>query len=313
MRERFSKIMFGEKFIPPSKEGIWYIGTGGGALWGGNAVDPDGILYQNVNEIPTDLQMIDILDQMKESASRGNSLYLQHCSSCHGPERAGNGLDIPNLQGISKKLDRSDVSDLLTSGRGRMPTFQHLRGSEKRAIIDFIFNEESNNTLDNEIHGNADVATNQPDKEFPYVPPYIQTGYNKVRDAQGYPGIKPPWGTLNAVDLNTGELLWRVPLGEIDELSERGIPVTGTHTFGGPIVTHGDLIFIAATEDLKIRAYDKNSGNTLWEHKLPKRGSATPITYAVDGKQYVVIAAGGYNRTGTPSVAESQYIAFSLP
>jgi quinoprotein glucose dehydrogenase len=194
-----------------------------------------------------------------------------------------------------------------------MPTFQQLRGSERRAIIDFLFNEETGSTLDDEIHGDADVVAVDQGKEFPYVPPYIQTGFNKVRDAQGYPGIKPPWGTLNAIDLNTGEYLWRVPLGEFKELSARGIPITGTHAFGGPIVTQGDLIFIAATEDLMIRAFDKNSGKTLWEHQLPKRGSATPITYAIDGKQYVVIAAGGYSLRGTPSNAESQYIAFSLP
>jgi quinoprotein glucose dehydrogenase len=134
-----------------------------------------------------------------------------------------------------------------------------------------------------------------------------------VRDAAGYPGIKPPWGTLNAVDLNTGEHLWHVPLGEFEELTERGIPITGTHNFGGPIVTDGGLIFIAGTEDFKIRAFDRQSGETLWDYKLPKRGTATPITYAHGGKQYIVIAAGGYNIMRGTATGSNQYIAFALP
>ena len=193
-----------------------------------------------------------------------------------------------------------------------MPSFRHLRNSERRAIIRYIFDELERPTREAEIHGEGPVPADA-DQKFPYVPTYINTGYNKVRDSNGYPGIKPPWGTLNAVDLNTGQHLWQVPLGEFEELTEKGIPITGTHNFGGPVVTAGDLIFIAGTEDRKIRAFSRQSGQTLWDYRLSRRGTATPITYAVDGTQYVVIAAGGYGIRQGPITGENQYIAFALP
>jgi quinoprotein glucose dehydrogenase len=136
------------------------------------------------------------------------------------------------------------------------------------------------------------------------------TGYNRFLDAKGYPGIKPPWGTLNAVDLNTGKLLWKVTLGEFDELTKKGIPPTGTENYGGPLVTKGGLVFIAATKDEKIRAFDKDTGKILWEAKLPAAGYATPSTYSIDGKQFVVIACGG-GKIGSKS--GDTYVAFSLP
>jgi quinoprotein glucose dehydrogenase len=140
--------------------------------------------------------------------------------------------------------------------------------------------------------------------------PFTMTGYNRFNDKNGYPGIKPPWGTLNAVDLNTGKLLWKVPLGEYAELTRKGIPVTGTEGYGGPVVTKGGIIFIAASKDAKIRAFDKDSGKVLWEATLPAPGFATPAVYEVNGKQYIVIACGG-GKIGTKS--GDQYQAFSLP
>ncbi len=136
------------------------------------------------------------------------------------------------------------------------------------------------------------------------------TGYNRFLDDQGYPGITPPWGTLNAVNLNTGKLLWKVPLGEYPELTARGIPVTGTENYGGPVVTKGGLVFIAATKDSKIRAFDKDSGKVLWEAELPAPGYATPAVYEVNGKQYLVIACGG-GKIG--SISGDEYVAFALP
>ncbi|NND07742.1 MAG: PQQ-binding-like beta-propeller repeat protein [Saprospiraceae bacterium] len=312
IRDRFSKIRHGEKFIPPSSKGIWYIGTGGGAQWGGNSVDPQGILYQNVNEIPTDLLMVDFAERTKVRNNRASSLFIQHCTACHGEDRKGDGLEIPSLVDIKHRLVKDDIKQLLVDGRGRMPSFRHLRNSERRAIIRYIFDELQVPASEDEIHGDGPVAADA-DQNFPYVPTYINTGYNKVRDSKGYPGIKPPWGTLNAVDLNTGQHLWQVPLGEFEELTEKGIPITGTHNFGGPVVTAGDLVFIAGTEDWKIRAFSRQSGQTLWDYRLPRRGTATPITYAVDGKQYVVIAAGGYGIRQGPITGENQYIAFALP
>ncbi|MBC7759695.1 MAG: PQQ-binding-like beta-propeller repeat protein, partial [Phormidesmis sp. FL-bin-119] len=144
--------------------------------------------------------------------------------------------------------------------------------------------------------------------QFGFKPAFVNRVWKKLVDQDGYPGIKPPWGTLNAIDLNTGEFLWRVPLGEYPELTKKGIPITGTESYGGPVVTAGGLVFIAATKDERIRAFDKKTGKTLWQYQLPAGGFATPITYQVNGKQYVVIAAGGA-RGQKPG---GNYIAFSL-
>ena len=129
-------------------------------------------------------------------------------------------------------------------------------------------------------------------------------------DEQGYPAITPPWGTLTAIDLNTGRHVWQIPLGEISALRERGIPITGTENYGGPIVTAGGLLFIAATKDNRFRAFDKRTGKLLWEYELPASGFATPATYELNGKQYVVIACGG-GKLGTNK--GDSYVAFALP
>jgi quinoprotein glucose dehydrogenase len=142
------------------------------------------------------------------------------------------------------------------------------------------------------------------------MPPYISYGINQFRDHENYPALKTPWGTLNAIDMNTGEYLWQVPLGEYPELASKGYGNTGTENHGGPIVTAGGLLFIAATYDQKLRAFDTKNGKLVWEYQLPAGGFATPMTYMVDGKQFIVIAAGGV-RYKLP--AGGKYIAFSLP
>lgn len=141
-------------------------------------------------------------------------------------------------------------------------------------------------------------------------PRYAFAGFRKFVDREGYPAIKPPWGTLNAVDLNTGEIKWKVPLGEYAELTARGIPPTGTENYGGPVVTAGGLVFIGATADQMIRAFDKDTGRVLWQAKLPFGGIATPSTYTVDGRQYVAISAGG-SRWGGP--LGGMVVVFALP
>jgi quinoprotein glucose dehydrogenase len=142
--------------------------------------------------------------------------------------------------------------------------------------------------------------------------PYTFTGYRRFQDPDGYPAVKPPWGTLNAIDLNTGAYLWRIPLGAYPELAARGLKATGTENYGGPIVTAGGLVFIGATiYDRKLRAFDSRSGKLLWEGSLPYAGVATPATYAVDGRQYVVIAASGARDPKGPQ--GSAYLAFALP
>lgn len=141
--------------------------------------------------------------------------------------------------------------------------------------------------------------------------PYNHTGYIRFLDPEGYPAIKPPWGQMSAVDLNKGEIVWQVPLGEVKELTARGIPPTGTQNVGGSLVTAGGLVFIGATQDEKFRAFDKANGKLLWEAQLPAGGYASPCTYEVNGKQYVVIAAGGGGQPRTKS--GDAIVAFALP
>ena len=252
--------------------------------------------------------MVNVAEKMKESTSYGNMAYLANCAACHGEDRKGDGEMFPSLVGAGKRLSTEYMYNILKNGRGRMPAFPNISQKDLDAIIKYISGQKESPTIIDE-HSYSGIVS-ETGKDFPYVPKYNRGGGGKVVDAEGYPGIRPPWGTLNAIDLNTGEYLWRVPLGEFKELTERGIPITGTPNAGGPIVTAGGLVFIAGTQDEKIRAFDRKSGKVVWEYQLPAGGFATPITYMVDGKQYVVIAAGGV-RYGLKS--GGNYIAFALP
>ena len=140
--------------------------------------------------------------------------------------------------------------------------------------------------------------------------PYRLREYERWKDPSGYPAVKPPWGTLSAIDLNTGEYVWKIPLGDAPELHKPGSAPTGAEQYGGPIVTAGGLVFIAATKDEKFRAFDKRTGALLWEVSLPAAGYATPASYMIDGRQFVVVAAGG-GKLGTK--VSDTYVAFALP
>jgi quinoprotein glucose dehydrogenase len=142
--------------------------------------------------------------------------------------------------------------------------------------------------------------------------PYVLGGYNRFQDADGYPAVQPPWGTLNAIDLNTGNYLWTVPLGEHPELVAQGMTNTGSENYGGPVLTDGGLLFIGATMfDRKFRAFDSRTGKLLWQTLLPYAGVATPITYSIAGRQYVLIATSGSRDPKGPQGAA--YVAFALP
>jgi quinoprotein glucose dehydrogenase len=314
MMDRFNKVKYHKMFTPPSKEGAWiFPGFDGGGEWGGAAVDPEsGILYINSSELPWSLTMIDAVKGADNSLRGiGQTVYGRYCVSCHGPDRKGNGQSIPSLLGLEKKYDPIQAWKIISGGRNMMPAFKQISESEKNAILAFLLNLEDKEPGGRK-NGNAKKATAAGLAKHSILDEvkYEMTGYNRFTDKDGYPGIKPPWGTLNAVNLNSGKLLWKVPLGEYEELKKRGIPPTGTEGYGGPVVTRGGIVFIAASRDAKIRGFDSASGKMLWEALLPVPGYATPAVYLSHGKEYLVIACGG-GKIGSRS--GDQYVAFALP
>jgi quinoprotein glucose dehydrogenase len=235
-----------------------------------------------------------------------------NCAACHGRDRKGSGTQFPNLIDIGKKRTFDEVQMIVRAGSGRMPSFQQISKEDRTAIVNFLLNKESAaiQARATSEHNSPNSLTVEAQKEetFGFKPAYVIKVWRKLTDQNGYPGVKPPWGTLNAIDLNTGDYLWRVPLGEYPELTKKGIPITGTDSYGGPLATAGGLVFIAGTRDEKIRAFDKKTGKVVWEYQLPAGGFATPITYEVAGQQYIVIAAGG----ARGQKAGGNYIAFRL-
>lgn len=293
-------------FTPLSEKGtIVYPGLDGGAEWGGAAADPDGILYVNSNEMAWRIMLRQpAAKNQKISENSGQSLYATNCAVCHGKDRRGNPASgYPSLLDVGGNRSRDFVKNIISTGKGMMPAFPKFNEQQKRAIAGFLFGDEK------EEPGIA--------KEPPSVKPkkdsavdYDISGYTKFLDINGYPAMTPPWGTLNAIDLNTGEYLWTVTYGEYPELQAKGIPQTGSESYGGPVITASGLLFISGTRDGFFRAYDKKDGRLLWKTKLPAANFATPSTYEVNGKQYVVLACGG---TKLGAKGGDSYVAYALP
>jgi quinoprotein glucose dehydrogenase len=302
IKEKIKGAKAGNIFTPQGTDGlVQFPGTRGGAEWGGASFDPEtGILYVNANEIPLLVKM-KLIDLNAEAAELGQRVYtLNNCTMCHGANRAGTNV-YPSLKDLSKRSTEEQVATLLRAGKGQMPAFPNISDKDADALIAFLFDKKSSKPADLELESNVSGETSYR---------YVHDGWNVLFDQAGYPGVKPPWGTLNAIDLNKGEILWKVPLGEYPELIAKGLPPTGTQNLGGSAVTAGGLVFIGATKDENFRAFDKVSGKILWTYKLPFGGFATPSVYEIAGKQYVVIAAGGGGRVGSPS--GDAYVAFTL-
>lgn len=313
--ERYARLRPHVPFLPPSVEGtIIFPGYDGGGEWGGVAVDPDGILYVNANEMPWILNMVPAGD----ASSPGEQVYLQNCVGCHGLDRAGNpAAGIASLVDLEARATRGETLEVIEKGRGMMPPWGFLKTEQREAVTDWLLGQDGSDSQDEEAPpGHADLApawttyvSDRGKLERP-APLYTHTGYNKFKDPDGYPAVEPPWGTLHAIDLNTGDFLWTVTLGEFEELTAAGHAPTGTENYGGPVITAGGVLFIGASLDEYFRVFDRATGEELWRHKLPAAGYATPATYSVDGRQYVVIAAGG-GKLGTKS--GDAYVAFALP
>jgi quinoprotein glucose dehydrogenase len=286
-------------FVPPS-EGLpmVYAGTRGGAEWTGACVDvPSGRIYLNSNHLIGRVTVFRNDERERDPAlapSNGERLFQQMCAGCHGARRQGIGM-VPSLVGLRHRMTDEEVTALLRTGRGQMPPAPQITGGQRRELLDFL------------------MRRNQPPpaRDAAEGPEYFADGWNFINDQDGYPGCNPPWGLLNCIDVNTGRIVWRVPLGSYEKLAKEGQPETGTENFGGPTVTAGGLVFCSGTKDSMIRAFDKDTGSVLWSAKLPWAGCAPPSVYQVKGREYVVIAATGGGKIDTPT--GDAYVAFALP
>ena len=294
--EQFRTFRNDGQFVPFSlgKDTVVFPGFDGGAEWGGPAVDREtGIIYINSNDVAWTGAL-----RENTGANSPRSIYLSQCGVCHGENLTGSPPAIPSLVGEAERLSPAEIAATIKNGKGRMPGFPNLTDDQMFALVGYLMSGENK-----ELRGG---------ESLPAAMKYHLTGYRKFLDPDGYPAVAPPWGTLNAIDLNTGEYVWKIPLGEYPELAAKGMKNTGTENYGGPLVTAGGLLFIGATNfDRKFRAFDKSTGELLWETTLPFAGNATPATYLVNGRQFVVIAAGGGK--DPRSASGGVYVAFSLP
>jgi len=231
------------------------------------------------------------------TTASGKDLYTEHCAGCHRADLSGQPPTFPSLLHLTDRLTTPEIRAAIQDGGGRMPGFARLGFEALSAIQRYILTGDDTPTA-----VAAHTASQIDQRYHPEIERFL--------DPDGYPAVKPPWGTLSAIDLNSGRYVWKIPLGEYRQLAAQGLKGTGCENYGGPVVTAGGLVFIGATNyDAKFRAFDKASGALLWETTLPAAGNATPATYEVDGRQYVVIATSN-GKSRVPGAIS--YVAFAL-
>ena len=306
VEEKMVTLRYGHSFVLPGKTpSLIYPGFDGGGEWGGSAVDPFlSILWVNSNEMPWIMEMKAVKKKeiRKETKfAAGKRLFEEQCAVCHGENKKGLGNN-PSVENISSRFDEKTLTTLLNNGRRMMPSFKRLLASEKQAIAIYLLDLPDKNGIYSDSGKRKETAYDRVS--------YKMAGYNKFLTPEGRPAISPPWGSLNAINLKTGKLLWKTPLGEYPELKKLGVPPTGTENYGGPVVTAGGLVFIAGTPDKMFRAFNKMNGKLLWEYELPYAAFATPAMYKLGDKQFITIACGGGKLKTTSG---DVYMTFAIP
>lgn len=294
-------------FTPPSVRGsVNFPSTIGGSEWGGAAYDPiSGVLYLKSNESPEISQLLKIdnskIPDYEAETVDGREVYIQYCASCHKEDRTGIEPQFPSLVDLKKRMSEDQALQRIREGAGKMPPFAQILNGRERAVVNYLYDkwrdpsrpsgEDLKEWRENRAANKIGISDSTK-KDTSVI--YLNTlAYMPWRDQEGRPVIKPPYATLNAIDLNTGDYLWTVPAGNIPELQKPGAPVTGSTGSPGPIVTRGGLVFLSGGRSRKLMAYDKKTGKQVWEYDLPASVSATPSSYSINGKQYIALSLGG--------------------
>lgn len=303
--EQFRSVRYEGLFTPPDLRGTLSLpATRGGANWGGAAFDPNtSYLYIRGNNLP---EIQTIVDIDKHFAARDNSVfeagrvvYMQHCSTCHQEDKSGIPGSTPSLVGLTEKMEESEASQKVKMGGGAMPGYAGvLTDAEHTAIMAYLY----------ERVNQQGVASSELTEEEKPVRYGNISAYRTWSGPSGNPAMKGPWGTLNALNLSTGEYEWQIPLANDEKLQKEGGPLTGLLGRSGPMVTAGGLVFISGADDKKIWAFDKKTGEMVWEQSLPAANNANVCSYFIDGKQYIALSVGGTKENPSGSI-----MAFALP
>lgn len=318
LMKRFKSFRYEGPFTPPAIKGTFMMpGSRGGSSWGGGTVDPTkGIIYVKSNDSPEIATMKKVVQNETANLSvyaQGKALYSTYCIACHMPDKNGDESGNPSLVAIETRLSREDALNKIKRGGGKMPSFASVIAGKEDAIISYLFDKEPaaprpgrEQSFLKEIQANNaanKLADIKEDDQYLNL-----TAYGQFTDNERRQGIKPPFGQLHAINLNTGEFEWTVTLGNTPESQIPGAPETGASGSAGPLVTKGGLLFIGSTRDRKFRAFDQKTGKMVWEYTLPGIANANPSTYWSNGKQYIAISVGG--DAANPA---GYMMAFALP
>ncbi|REA62842.1 pyrroloquinoline quinone-dependent dehydrogenase [Dyadobacter luteus] len=305
--KRFRSLRYEGMFTPPDQKGTLVLpGTLGGVEWGGAAYDPEtSMLYFKSNDSP-EIQTIAKVGNNQATtgldvATHGRVIYQTHCASCHGADRESDKPAYPSLTDVARRMKPEQILSKIQKGAGVMPAFGSSLTSEQQEAVLTYLSDLKQSPLK--------VAKSEADKEDTSKERLMNiTAYQPFLDDQGNPALRPPWGTLHALNLATGEYEWQIPYGNKPKYKLPGMPDTGQDSKPGPIVTAGGLIFIAGTADNLFRAFDKKAGKMLWQKKLPAIANAIPSTYQIKGKQYVALSVAGTEENPSGSI-----MVFALP